>query len=814
MLRLLESCLQDLRHGVLLLRRDAATSTLIVIVLALGIGGNAAMFTLLKAAFLDPLPYRDAGRLVTIVENDGWMASDSEYLELRDRSRTLDQFAFAEHGDMQLTGSGQPVRLFAAGVTASFFRTLHLNASLGRTFLDQENDPGRTPSVVLTDAFWRSRMGADPRVIGKTLRLDMQPAIVVGVLPPSFQFDYPTLGIQEPVDIYVSRAVQPVPFQSSGSGRGVPVRVIARLREGVTFDQAQADLHIVGSSIVREHAAYFRTRDGSPSRFNFRLIPLRDAIVGTQRSLLWMLLGGAGLLLLIACANTAQLLLARSLRRGREVAIRSALGASRRRLIRQFLMEGLVLAFCGGAAGLSLSGWILHVLVVLLPVRSPLLASAHLDGRVVGFTLAISVISGLVFATIPAIKGSGWTPGPSLLARVTRDGNRWRHAMIAIEAALSVFLLCGASLIALNLWTLITSPMGFDPRHVLVMQVTAPWAKHQDVVDHKAGFQFQEYVKKIEAIPGVDSAATVTGPPLHPGRGGPTELIGVTDESGQPRHVIGRNHLVSDDYFRVLRIPLLAGRAFSENDAGPMAVVAIVNEEFARRFGFGADIVGKQIPDAPGRPPIDIIGMVGNTRVFGLATDPFPEVYLSSLQLDWSNVYLVVRSTIPPADLMKLVRGAVESANSDQAVFGVSTMGQFISDSFREPRFEAWLIGAFAFLAVAMAAAGMYSVLSCLLSQRTSEIAIRIALGAARGDIVRTILGPTAAWVITGLVGGLGLGMAARAVVRSLSNLAIQGSPWIYVLVAMFFLLVTFATTVPAILRASRLDPALALRSE
>lgn len=255
-LRSLASSVQDLRHGVKLLHRDRGTSALIILVLALGIGGNAAIFTLLKAAFLDPLPYPDSRRLVTIVENNGWMASDSEYLEIRARSRTLDRFAFAEHSDLQLTGDGEPVRLFAARITASFFRTLNVNAALGRTFLDQENEPGRTPSVVLTDTFWRSRMGADPHVIGKTLRLDMQPATVVGVLPPGFQFDYPTLGIQEAVDVYVSRAVEAVPFQASGSGRGVPVRVIAQLRDGATIEQAQAELHTIGSAIVREHPLF------------------------------------------------------------------------------------------------------------------------------------------------------------------------------------------------------------------------------------------------------------------------------------------------------------------------------------------------------------------------------------------------------------------------------------------------------------------------------------------------------------------------------------------------------------------------------
>jgi hypothetical protein len=347
----LASSLQDLRHGVVLLRRDASVSALIVLVLALGIGGNAAIFTLLKAAFLDSLPYRDSGRLVTIMENSGWIPNVSEFVEIRACNRTLEQIAFAEHLDMQLTAIGEPARLFTARVTASFFPLLGVNASLGRTFVEEENQPGRAPSVILTDAFWRSRMGADPAVVGRTLRLDGQSAAIVGVLPPGFHFDYPTLRIPERVDLYVSYPIEPAaPLGASANGRGVPIRVIGRLREGVTLAQAQADLRGVARSLTREHPSAFPNPQNDPSLFSYDVVPLRDAIVGTQRSLLWLLLGGVGVLLLIACANAAQLLLARALRRGREVAIRSALGASRLRLIRQFLLEGLVLAGCGGAA--------------------------------------------------------------------------------------------------------------------------------------------------------------------------------------------------------------------------------------------------------------------------------------------------------------------------------------------------------------------------------------------------------------------------------------------------------------------------------
>jgi putative ABC transport system permease protein len=808
------SWLRDLRHGVVLLWRDPYVSGLIVGVLALGIGGNAAIFTLLKAAFLDPLPYRDGDRLVTIMENTGWIPTVSEFLEIRARNRTLEQIAFAEHRDMQVSGTGEPVRVFAARVTASFFPLLGVSTSVGRTFLSEENQPGRTPAVVLTDGFWRARMGADPHVVGTTIRLDGQSALVVGVLPPAFHFDYPTLRIPEPVDIYVSYPLDTSTIlQPSSTGGGVPVRVIARLRQGVTYLQAQADARSIASALTHAYPAAFPNPQHDPSLFTFLLLPLRDAIVGTQRGLLWLLLGSVGVLLLIACANAAQLLLARSLRRGREIAIRAALGASRLRLIRQFLLEGLVLAACGGVVGLLVAGWTMRVLIAMLPVRSPLLASARLDGRAVGFTLAISLISAIVFASIPAVKSSLWTLGPALNARASGgEGNRWRHAMVAMEAALSVFLLCGAGLVAQNLWTLISTPMGFDPKHVLAMRLKLP-AQPAQHIDRKAGVVFQEYVDKVAAIPGVDSAATVTGPPLRPARGGNAELVGVTDASGKLKSIQAWNHLISADYFRVLRIPLLAGRGFQRTDAGPRATVAIVNQEFARRFGFGADIVGKQLDEGP-QVPITIVGMVGNVRTRGLRADPLPEVYLSTLQLAWANAYIVVRSAIPPAQLLKQVKAAIASSNADQPVFGVLTMDELIADSLSEPRFDVFLIGSFALLAVVMAAAGMYSVISCLVSQRTSEIAIRIALGAGRGAIVKTILGTTSLWVAAGLGGGVALGFAASKTIRSLTNAEAAGSPGMYAAVVLFFLLVTLVAAYVPVRRASRLDPAMALRSE
>ncbi|MBV8550326.1 MAG: ABC transporter permease [Acidobacteriaceae bacterium] len=810
----LASCLEDLRHGIVLLGRDAGASALIVLVLALGIGGNAAIFTLLKAAFLDPLPYRDAKRLVTIRENNGWDPSDSEFLEMRARTRTLGQMAFAEHRDMQLSGTGEPVRVYAARVTASFLPLLGAGVELGRMLVPEDNQAGRTPVAVLTHAFWRSRLGADPAVRGRTLRLDGKSAVIVGVLAPGFHFDYPALRIPEPVDIYVSYPMErQANVLASRSGRGTPVLVLARLREGVTFTQAVGDIRSIARVLTHEYPSAFPNPQHDPSRFTFEMFPLRDAIVGTQRGLLWLLLGGVGVLLLIACANTAQLLLARSLRRGREVAIRAALGASRTRLIRQFLLEGLVLAVCGGMAGVLAAGSIARLLVAVLPVRSPLLEPAHSDARVIAFTLTLSLFSAILFSIIPAIKGSRWTPGPALTARLTTgEGNKWRHVMTALEAALSVFLLCAAGLVAQNLWTLISTPAGFDPKHVLVMRLKLPSSRPQNSIDPKAGRVFQEYLQKIEAIPGVESAATVTGPPLRPARTGNSELVGVTDGTGALKIVWSDNHLISPDYFRTLRIPLLAGRAFRADDTGPRVKVAIVNEEFARRFGLGADVVGRQIYE-PGEP-IRIVGMAGNVRTRGLEIDPYPEVYLSSLQLDWVNVYLVVRSVLPPAQLVKQVKAAIKSSNSDQAVFGVQTMDEMMAESVSQPRFEVFVIGSFALLAVAMAAAGMYSVISCLVSQRTGEIAIRIALGASRCAIIRTVMGKTTVWVVAGLAVGLALGLATRNTLRSLSGTAVRGAPWMYGAVVLFFFVVTMAAAYGPLRQANRLDPAEALRSE
>jgi putative ABC transport system permease protein len=664
------SSLQDLRHSVVLLSRDAGVSGLIVGVLALGIGGTSAIFTLLKAAFLDPLPYRDADRLVTVIGNRGnpnvW-----EFAALRARSRELQQLAFLEYDDMQLTGTDEPLRVYGARVTASLFSLLGVSALRGRIFSAEENQPDRTPVVLLSNTFWRARMAANPDAIGWTLKLDGKAAVVVGVLPPGFQFDYPTLGIPEPVDIYVALPLQRA-YGADSSGQ-TGSRVLGRLRDGRTSAQARAELQSIARALVNENPSAFRDPDGKPTSLSFEVQPLREAIVGTQRPLLWLLVGGVSVLLMIACANTAQLLIARGLRRGREVAIRAALGATRPRLIRQFLLEGLVLSVCGGAAGLLLAVWIARLLVRMLPERSPILESAQVDARVMGFTLALSVLSALVFAIVPAVKASMSTLGPSLGARSIGPGSRWRHGMLTIEAALSTFLLCAAGLIATNLWNLISTPVGVDADHVTVMQLRLSPQREQ-ALQPDPSRAYQNYIEKIQAMPGVDAVAIAWAPPLLPRWGGVIRIVGEPVRSGDVGYPAYSNS-VSPSYFRTLRIPLLAGRSFREDDMRGREPVAIVSQEFARRAGV-RNPVGRQL--FPGYGPgetITIVGVAGDVRMRNLETAPFPVCYLSYRQLFLPDAYLLVRSALPQGQLVNGVKAAIRSSNPEQAVFNVRTHG-------------------------------------------------------------------------------------------------------------------------------------------
>lgn len=813
----LVSCLQDIRHGVVLMRRDPGVTALVLLVLALGIGGNATIFTLFKAAFLDPLPYQESHRLVTVLDRFQKYGIDEanptipEFIDIRDRNQVFEHIAFFDHRDFQLTGTDEPVRVYAARATASLFPLLGVQAAQGRTFLPEENLPGRTSVVLLSDAYWRGSMAADPAVIGKTIRLNGAPCTVIGVLPAGFTFDHPTLGIPEPVEIYVPFVMDDYYTLRSGGHSNVRrVRVLARLRPGLDTRQADADLQGIASALVREHTPLYQTAQGEPSGFSFWAQPLQEAVVGRYRPLLSLLLGAVALLLLIACGNAAQLLLARSLRRGREVAVRVALGAGRARLIRLFLLESLVLAVCGGLLGLLVSVWMTQLLIALLPMRNSVFETAGTDSAVLLFTAGLSLASAVLFGIVPAVKGSELTPAAVLNVRGAAGGARWRHVMIAVQAAFSVVLLCAAGLLCQNLWTVLSAPRGFDPGNVAVMQLRLPHVREQ-ALNPSPMRAYSEYLEKLAATAGLDSAAVVTGLPVHGAMQTRFRIEGALDDPGALDQQIAMWQRVSPDYFRVLRIPLHSGRTFREDDTAERPPVVIVNQEFVRRFLPDKDPLGQRIVSGG---PLTIVGVVGDVRMAGLKTTPEPQVYVSYLQGYDPNIHLIVRSSLPPPLLLDRVKQAIREAYADQAVFNFMTLDEVLSRSVAAPRFQAFLIGAFALLALMMAASGLYGVISCLVTQRTSEIAIRIALGANRTGVARAILGQTAVWVLAGLAAGVGLGAAASTVVRRLSFSADPGEPLMYAVIVVVYLGVMLFACLAPVRRAARLDPSVALRCE
>lgn len=820
----LAGSLRDMRHGFTVMRREAGQTSLILAVLALGIGGNAAVFSILKAAFLDPLPFPHATRLVTLEDRFPLAhvprvdPTIPEFIDVRDRNRVFEDFAFLDHRDFQLTNGGEPVRVFAARVTASFFSTMGLRPAMGRALLTEENQPGRESEAIVTDSFWRASMAADPHAVGRTLNINGSVFTVVGVLPPHPTFEYPALGVPEPVDIYVPFVMSDYYIsRASPQTRGRRVISVARLRPGLTVDQASRDIAALGDSIRREHPDLYPAANGGLPGFSMYVQPLQEAVLGNQGPLLLLLIGGMSLILMIGCANTAQLLLARSLKREREVAVRAALGASRARLIRQFLLEVAVLALTGGALGLLLSVWLTKLLVALLPLHNPMFDAARPDAMVLLFTIAVSLATALLFGIVPAIQGTRPGATAALTARTAiggglRSGRRWRHAMIASEVALSALLLCAAALLCQNLWTLLRAYPGFDISKVAVMRLRLPFSLEQ-AANPMPSRVYRDYLEKIAAIPGVEAAAAVSGLPLRGGAKVGFTLPDSPNDPGSLTRQIAGYQIVSPQYFQALQIPILAGRGFRDDDTLGHPLAVVVNELFVRRFlsPTHRNPLGSQITVGQ---PLTIVGVVGNVRTAGANIDPEPQIYVSYLQRYEPNMYLVMRSALPAPLLFDLTKNAVRSVHSQQAIFAPGSMYDVLDRSVAEPRFQALLIAAFATLALIMATTGMYSVISCVVSQRGTEIAIRMALGASRRRIAGAVVREMGLWVSGGLAAGITAGAAASDAIRKISSATVPADPILYPAVLAIFLVVAALASAAPVIRAMSLDPASLLRSE
>jgi putative ABC transport system permease protein len=812
----LESLGADLGHGARLLRRRPGLSVLAILTLSLGIGANAAIFTLLNALLLQPLPYHDPSRLMAIVDRFTRVGASGsptipEIIDLRERSHAFASVAFFDTRDFRMTGGDEPSRVFTARVSASLFPTLNVQPALGRLFEDTDNLAGHWNVVLLADGLWRRNFGADPAVVGRTLMVNGSPHTVVGVLPPGFSVDYPALSGPEAIEMYV-------PFQmyeayTSRNDQFVNVRrvtTIARLRDGVTREQASAELQTVSQGIEAEHPELYR-RAGESVGFRLDVEGLHEAVTKGSRSILMFLFGAVALVLLIACVNTGQFLLAQSLDREAEVAVRASLGAGRGRLFRQFLVECSVLVCAGGALGLIQALWLVQILVAMIPGRTPLLAIVGVDRTVLAFTAGLSFLSSLGVGVLPALYFSRTNPAGRLTTRSAGPaGNRSRHLLVAVEVALAVVLLAAAGLLLQGVHRLQNADRGFSSDDVTVMQIRSTAAQSTKPIP---SIVFQHYVDHIAAIPGVEAVAVATPLPLRNPPVANFVIEGRASDLASIERQPASYQIVSADYFRALRIPLRQGRLISNDDLIGRPRVAVINDTMARRHWPDQSPLGRQI--RVGASTMTVVGVVGDVQATPLETKPGPQIYVSNLQQFEPNMNVVVRASAGSAMTAEAIKKAIWSVSADQPVFNIQPMSQLISTSLAEQRYIAMLLVTFAGLALFMSATGVYTVVAYLVARRTHEIAVRLAVGARARDIVRLISGQTLRWTMAGLAFGVAATVASSGVMRAaLRGVSELDAPTMAALVAFYLVVAGCAVCVPVARALRFLDPAAALRAE
>ena len=807
----METLLQDLRFALRSLLRSPGFTAAVILTLALGIGATTAIFGILDAVLFRPLPYADADRLAMVWEHDRISGTEREpasvpdYYDFRARSRAFAELAAFEERQASMAGTdGEAQRLSLGAAGHQLFPLLGVRPLLGRVFGEAEDREGAAPVVVLGETLWRGRFGASPEVLGSTVRLDGVPHTVVGVVPSTL--DVP----REDTDAWV-----PLALGSASTPRSLHnVTVLGRMRPGVTPRAAQREMTALAAQLEAEHPGENHGR-------GVTVEPLHEALFGGVRTPLLLLLGASALVLLVACVNVANLLLVRGAGRTREVAIRAALGATRRRLARQLLVESLLLSLLGGAAGVALAAWGTELLVGLAPAGVPRLEEVGMDGRALALALLVAVATGCLFGLVPVLQARRVDPQAGLRADGGRGASaapetaRARRTLVAVEVALSVVLVVGAGLLVHSLWKLQRVDPGFRTENVLRASFALPASRYPQSFDvyprwaEVTGFQ-RELLERARELPGVRSAALASNHPLAPGFTNSFVIEGREDEAADQAEIPIR--AVSPEYFATLGVPLLRGRLLAPRDGAEAPAVLLLNEAAARRFFPGADPVGKRIRFwGTSR---EIVGVVGNERFHGVAAEAPPAAYPPLAQTPTGTATLLVRAPGDPAALVPALREAVRGLDPELALFEIETLDRTLSRSISQPRFTTALLGTFAALALLLAVVGVYGVLSYAVAQRTREIGIRVALGARRGEIVRLVVGQGMVPVLAGLALGLA---AAFAGARLLSGILFEVAPTDPLAFTAVVPVLATASLLAAWLparRAARVDPMTALRSE
>lgn len=814
----METFWQDIRYGIRMLLKAPSVSIVATIALALGIGANTAIFSVVNAVLLRPLPFANAEGLMNVWETDaskGSQRGSASYLNFadwRDQSHVFDHMSTYHTSDFIMTGRGESSRLQGAVVNADLFPLLGVNPVLGRAFLPEEDKPGDSGRVVLlSQGLFQKRFNSDPNVVNQSMVLDGKNYTIVGVMPDAFQFPIQN----DPVELWTTVAIDREGKEPITEERGAHyMNVIARLKSGVSKEQAQAEMTSIGSRLEQQY----------PDKNLHKSIgvePSLDALVGDIRPALLILLGAVGCVLLIACANVANLLLARAMARQKEMAIRSALGASRMRVVRQLLTESVLLSLAGGALGLVLAVWWSDLLVALGKENIPRALQVGLDWRVLGFTLLVSMLTGIIFGLVPALHSSK-TELTESLKEGARGGsgqgarrNRIRGVLVVTELAIAVVLLVGAGLLIQSLWRLRQVSPGFQSQNLLTFVVGIPEVRYP--TEKQAQF-YHDLVARVESLPGVSSASSVIPLPLS------GDLFRISFETeGRP---IAKGDqpsadffAIGDGYFKTLGVSMVQGRDFNERDGAKAPGVIIVNQAFAQKFFPNENPIGKRIK--PGistdqaKPDWrEIVGVVSDVRNRNLSSDLRVGYFVPAAQVPFNQMTMMVRTTNDPHSLITAVQNEVHAMDKEVPVFSVKTMDEYISATVAAPRFNTTLLAIFAAVALVLTIVGLYGVMSYSVAQRTNEIGIRMALGAQTGDVLRLIVFQGFKLVLL----GLGLGLAGAFALMSIISSLLFGVTWkdplTFVIVAMVLALVALlACYIPA-RRATHLDPLNALRYE
>ena len=800
---------QDLAYALRRLAHAPGFSLVAIATLALGIGANSAIFSVINAVLLKPLPYAEPGQLVMLSQTwkgEPTVYSPQNFLDVAAAAQSFESLAAVDGGGITLTGRGAPARLEGSAVSASFFGLLRARPVLGRGFRAEENEPGRNKVVVLSHALWRGRFGGDPAIVGQTIQLNREPHEVVGVAPPNL--DYPAGA-----ELWTPMEYDAV-FRSHSRGAWY-LTVLGRLRPGVSVESARGEVATIAARLAKQYPDQNEGVGGT-----VRL--LHQAMIGQKRTALLVLLDAVNLVLLIACVNVANLLLARVAARETELAVRAALGASRRRLVRQLLTESLVLAVLGGVAGVLLASASLDSLLALQPEGVPRLGEVRIDRSVMAFAAALSVLTGFLFGVFPALHTTA-RPTAQTLREGSRGvlagrGQRLRGGLIVAQMALAMVLLTGAGLLIRSFNKLLRVDPGFRSDSALTFRLSLPEGVYEDE-PLRAAF-FAELLRRLEAVPGVRTAGAIMGVPL-----GGLEFSLSFEVEGRPplppaQQPSMQVRVVTPGYFRAIGIPIVRGRGLEPSDAAESRPVVVLSETAVRRFFPDEDPMGKRIvvgwrrPD--GKPPAggEVVGIVGDVKELGLDQENAPEVYIPHAQLPVNAMDVVLHTAVDPLSVTRSVQTVVAGLDPELPVARLQPLEAIVARSVSEPRFYMVLLGAFAAMAVSLAALGIFGVMSYAVVHRSREIGIRVALGAHPRDVLGLVL--RHALVLT--LAGVGLGaLGAAAASRTLATLLFDLSPTDPAILGGTALLLTAVALLASYLparRATQVDPLVALRSE